>query len=106
MARGLEKAQYTADDAKVYTVRIKKNYVANADLGWTAGDGADGALPRRFKMRHVVGVDADGFRRSIYCGTNDCTLYTTPGHTFDMGTDDGGSSTFTRTGRVGEAATD
>lgn len=106
MARGLEKAQYTADDGKVYTTTVKSNTVALADAGWTAGIGADGSLPKRFKMRQVHGVDATGFRRSITCGTPDAALYTTPGSTFTLDTDDGGTVEYTRTGRSGERMTD
>lgn len=106
MARGLEKAQYTADDGKVYTAHIKKNTVAQAILGWTAGIGADGSLPKRFRMRQVHGVDATGFRRSVFVGDPTATAYTTPGSVFTLDSDDAATVDYTRTGRTGERQTD
>lgn len=105
MARGLGIYLYNSDDGRSFATHIKNESAAIAAAGWAAGPPANGSLPRRFKMRHVIGVDPSGFRRSLKVAAVSADLWTGAAGTFDMRGDDGTVTTFTVTGRSGERET-
>jgi hypothetical protein len=92
MARGRTSASYASDILGVdFNVDTPNNlYAQTAVLGMSAGSPTQTRLPKSFKPRHALGVDATGKRVKVTVMDVAATLWT---------------QTATLTGLVGEAVT-
>jgi hypothetical protein len=74
-------AKYVDNGGKEYKRKIFAEYYATEELGWTAGDPANGTLPKGIRPRHAMVYTAAGARRKVIVATNAALAALVPGTT-------------------------
>lgn len=107
MARGRTSATYASDILGVdFNIDAPNNlYAQTAVLGMSAGSPTQTRLPKSFKPRHALGVDASGKRVKVTIMDITATLWTRAVTTWTFIDNFGATQTATLTGLVGEAVT-
>jgi hypothetical protein len=107
MARGRTKAHYTTDghtgQVAGYLYQVPDNIYAEADIGWSARVPGESTAPKNFKPRHVLGVDAAGYRHRLICPDPTAAIWIGTVTTWTGYANDDTTYTATVTGYVGEA---
>jgi hypothetical protein len=106
MPRGFEWAVYETDDGRLFALRVDADAVLAGDRGWlTAGVSLTNPLPRSWKPRIVVGIDAQGHIRHTRIGRVDAPLWTGANVSFQYEASDGSIQAATVIGRRQEQTT-
>lgn len=97
--RGRVWATYVDDAGSLWAVQVDADSAADAARDWDVTAAAElEPLPRGWRPRRVIGVDAEGFEHSCRVGTVFADLWTGVATTFDVEGSDGLIHTCTRLG--------
>ena len=103
MTRGYEWFLYASDDGALYALSVDADYALQPQRGWlTSAPSGTPPLPRGWRARYVVGLEASGRAHRALVGNVDAELWTGASTSFDIETSDGGLETCTVIGRVQE----
>jgi hypothetical protein len=94
---------YTTDQGDLVLVQIFAWVTTLPGHGFGAYDATKPTKPRQVQMRYITLTSTTTSRhRKLHAGTSTGTMYSTLGTNYTLSDADGGSETYTSTGRVGE----
>lgn len=104
MPRGFTVSEYLDDDGVPWRLEVDADYALDPDRGWVSGltPGLP-PLPREWRPRYVIGVDASGRRQRTRVATTTARLWTGAAQSFFFTQNNGINAQATVIARRGES---